>query len=264
MNLMKPVSQLTKDDVKDIKLVCFDVDGVTIKKGTIIKEKEITKTKTLTIKTQLLENKVMQKLSELKKYYFVAINSGRSTIYLKDVFNELLWNNVALIGEVGIFSLLDGQIIQHEKFDDKTLTKMRNLKNELKKYADKTRMAEAFEPKQFLITMHAPLEDKNIYDIVKKVDPEGEFQTIWSGEAFDILPKRLNKGVALANLCKHLGINLEQTIAIGNGRNDKDMTEMAGIGVTTEPKVLEANFYTVAERHLGGEELIDKLLELAK
>jgi len=73
---MKPVSQLTKDDVKDIKLICFDVDGVTIKKGTIIKEKELAKTKTLTIKTQLLENKVKQKLLELKKHYFVAINSG--------------------------------------------------------------------------------------------------------------------------------------------------------------------------------------------
>jgi len=264
MNLMKPITTLTKDDVKDIKLVCFDVDGVTIKKGTVIKEKELAKTKTLTIKTQLLENRVRQKLLELKKYYFVAINSGRSTIYLKDVFNELLWDNVALIGEVGILSLLDGQIIQHEEFDDRTLTKMRNLKNELKKYADKTRAAEAFEPKQFLITMHTPLEDKNVYDIVKKVDPEGEFQTIWSGEAFDILPKKLNKGVALASLCRHLHIDLKQTIAIGNGRNDKDMTRVAGIGVTTEPKVLEADFYTVAELHLGGEELIDKLLELVK
>lgn len=259
---MKPIAELTFDNIKKIKLVCFDVDGVTIKKGTFIREKETKTTETLTIKTQLLENRVRQKLLELKEYYFVAINSGRSTIYLKDIFNELLWDNVALIGEVGIFSLLDGQVVQHEKFDDRTLAKMRDIRNELEKYADKTRMAEAFEPKQFLITMHTPFEDKNVYDIVKMVDPEGEFQTIWSGEAFDILPTRLNKGVALVNLCRHLHIDLGETIAIGNGRNDRDMTEVAGIGVTTEPKVLKADFYTTGKLHLGGEELTNKLLEL--
>jgi len=261
---MKPITRLTRQDIKEIKLVCFDVDGVTIKKGTFIREKETRKTETLIIKTQLLEDRVKQKLLELKKYYFVAINSGRSTIYLKDVFNELLWDNFALIGEVGIFSLLNGQVVQHEKFDDKTLKKMRDIRNELEKYADKTRMAEAFEPKQFLITMHTPFEDKSVYEIVKMVDPEGEFQTIWSGEAFDILPTRLNKGVALVNLCRHLKIDLKGTIAIGNGRNDRDMVESAGIGVTTEPEVLKADFYTTGKFHLGGEELIDKLLELAK
>jgi len=261
---VKPLSQLTPKRIKNIKLVCFDVDGVTIKKGTFIREKETPQTETLTIRTQLLEERVKQKLLKLKKYYFLAINSGRSTIYLKDVFGELLWDKVALIGEVGIFSLLGGQVVQHEKFTAGTLTKMRNIRNELEKYAAKTRLAEAFEPKQFLITLHTRFEDKNIYDVVKMIDPEGEFQTIWSGEAFDILPKRLNKGTALANLCHYLKISPRQTIAIGNGRNDRDMTEAAGIGVTTEPKVLAADFYTTGKSHLGGEELIDKLLELAE
>jgi len=259
---VRPLSQLTPKRLKNIRLVCFDVDGVTIKKGTFIREKETRQTETLTIRTQLLEERIKQKLLELKKYYFIAINSGRSTIYLKDVFNELLWDNVALIGEVGIFSLLDGQVVQHEKFTKATLEKMRNIRSALEKYAAKTRLAEAFEQKQFLITLHTRFEDNNVYDIVKRVDPEGEFRAIWSGEAFDILPKRLNKGVALANLCRHLKISPRQTMAIGNGRNDRDMVETAGIGVTTEPKVLEADYYTTGKSHLGGEELVDKLLEL--
>lgn len=260
---MKPLSGLTKADIKDIKLVCFDVDGVTIKKGTFIREKETLQTKTVITKTQLLTDEVRQKLQELKKYYFVAINSGRSTVYLKDVFNDLLWENMALIGEVGIFSLLDGEIIQHEKFDNKTLLKMRDIRSALEKYADKTRLSEAFEPKQFLITMHTRSEDKNVYDIMREIDPEGEFQTIWSGEAFDILPKRLNKGTALINLCNHLKIDISQTIAIGNGNNDRDMTETAGIGVTTEPKVLKSGYYTKNVGHLGGFELAEKLIELS-
>ena len=139
---------------------------------------------------------------------------------------------------------------------------MRDIRRELEKYADKTRIAEAFEPKQFLITMHTRNEDKNVYDIVKAVDPEGEFQVIWSGEAFDILPSRLNKGTALINLCHHLKIDLKDTMAIGNGNNDRDMTETAGIGVTTEPTVLKADYFTKSIGHLGGFELAEKLLDL--
>lgn len=260
---MKPLSELTKEDIKSIKLVCFDVDGVTIKKGTYIREKETADTQTLTIRTQLLTNEVRDVLLEVKKYFFICINSGRSTIYLKDVFNELLWDNVALIGEVGIFSLLDGQVIQHEKFGKKTLDKMRDIRAALEKYADETTLPEAFEPKQFLITMHTPkVDDPKVREIVKKVDPEGEFKAFWSGEAFDILPKRLNKGTALRNLCEFLNIDLRDTIAIGNGNNDRDMTETAGIGISTEPDVLKADFYTKSKSHMGGYELAKKLIEL--
>lgn len=261
---MEPLSELTKEDIKNIKLICFDVDGVTIKKGTFIREKETSNTETLTIKTQRLSDEVKNILLELRKHFFIAINSGRSTIYLKDIFNDLLWDNMALIGEVGIFSLLNGEVVQHEKFEQKTLVKMRDIRRELEKYVDKTRIAEAFEPKQFLITIHTRSEDKNVYEIVGAVDREGEFQVIWSGEAFDILPKRLNKGTALKNLCKHLNIDLNDTMAIGNGNNDRDMTEAAGIGVTTEPNILKADYFTKGIGHLGGFELAEKLLELRK
>lgn len=259
---MKPITDLTKEDIKNIKLICFDVDGVTIRKGTVVKEEETKETRTLTVKTRLLTDEVRGKLMELKKYFFIAINSGRSTIYLKDVFGDLLWDNVALIGEVGIYTLANGELVQHEKFTKSTLDKMRRIRLSLEKYIGATLASEAFEPKQFLITIHMPFEDKTVYELVEKADPEGEFAVIWSGEAFDILPKRLNKGTALINLCKYLKIDPAQTIAIGNGNNDRDMTETAGIGVTTEPDVLKSDFYTVGKEHLGGIELANKLLEL--
>lgn len=261
---MKPINELTKEEIKHIKLICFDVDGVTIKKGTYIREKETKDTETLTIRTQLLTDDVKNILIELKKYFYICINSGRSTIYLKDVFNDLLWDNVGLIGEVGIFSLLSGQVVQHEKFDQKTLNKMRAIKTALEGYAAQTNMSEAFEPKQFLITMHTPkVDDPEVRKIMGRVDPEGDFRVFWSGEAFDILPKRLNKGTALKNLCEFLNIPLSATIAIGNGNNDRDMTEAAGIGVTTEPDVLKSDYYTKNKLHMGGYELAQKLIELA-
>lgn len=259
---MKPITDLKKEDIRNIKLVCFDVDGVTIPQGTVIKEEETKELKTLIIKTKLLSDEVKDKITKLKEYFFVAINSGRSTIYLKDVFVDLLWHNFALIGEIGIYTLSNGELVQHEKFTRKTLEKMRDIRVAIENFVGRTKAQEAFEPKQFLITIHMPFEDPRLRELVEEVDQEHEFDVIWSGEAFDILPKRLNKGTALANLCNHLNIDILETIAIGNGNNDKDMTDAAGIGVTTNPKVLKSDYFTVGKEHLGGLELTDKLLEL--
>lgn len=261
---MKAITELTKDDIKNIKLICFDVDGVTIKKGTDIQEVRTEENTTLTVKTANLLPEVRDGLLELKKHFFIAVSSGRSSLYLTKIFAEILWGNAALLSEVGIFTLMNGELIQNEKFDERTLTKMRNLRVALQNLEGKAKGFRAFEPKQFLITLHAWNEMPEVYEILKKEDPEGEFYAIWNGEAFDIAPKRLNKGTALVNLAKLLGIDISETMAIGNGPNDKDMTDTAGVGVTTEPKWLEADFYTTGNEYLGGLELIKKLLDLQK
>jgi len=260
---MKLITELTKEDVKDIKVVCFDVDGVTIKKGTDIKENKTKESTTLNVKTSNLSPEMLKKILALKEKYFVAISSGRSSMYLSKVFAEILWENAALVSEIGIFTLINGELIQNEKFDSKTLKKMRNIRVALQELEGKVKDFGAFEPKQFLITLHAFSELPEVYEIMKKHDPENEFYSIWNGEAFDFAPKRLNKGTALENLAKNLGISVNQTIAIGNGPNDKDMTDAAGIGVTTEPDALKSDFQTTGDQHLGGMELIDKLLELS-
>ena len=87
------------------------------------------------------------------------------------------------------------------------------------------------------------------------------FYCWWNGEAYDIAPHRFNKGVGLKKLCEQLNIDISQTIAVGNGINDKDMTDPAGIGITTDKEHLESDYYIDGE-HLGGEYLMDKLLEL--
>ena len=259
---MKPLSDLTKDDIKDLKLVCFDVDGVTIKKGTDISEVKTAEDTTLTVKTSNLSDEMRNKMIELKKHFFIAVSSGRSSLYLTKVYAEILWDNAGLISENGIFTLLEGKLIQHEYFDKKTLQKMRNIVVDLKGLEGKNPDFRAFEPKQFLITLHAWKEMPEVAEIVKKHDPEGEFYVWWNGEAFDIAPKQLNKGAGLKHLADYLKINLEQTMAIGNGPNDKDMIDVAGIGVTTEPEGVKGDFYTTGLGHLGGLELIDKLLSL--
>lgn len=261
---MKPLSQLTKEDIKDLRLVVFDVDGVTIKKGTDIQEVRTQSSTTLTVTTSNLSSEMRDKLVELKKRYFIAICSGRSSMYLTKVFNELLWDNCALISEIGIFTLIKGELIQNRKFENKTLEKMRNIKMDLANLEGKVKDFRAFEPKQFLITLHAYADMPEVHEIMKRHDPEDEFYCLWNGEAFDIAPKILNKGTGITSLAKLIGIDLSQVIAIGNGPNDKSMTDTAGIGITTDKKSVEADYYTEGNEELGGFEIINKLLELNK
>lgn len=262
---MKPITALTKEDIKNIKLIGFDVDGVTIKKGTDIKEVENTDSTTLTVTTSNLSPRMLEKMIALKKHFFVSISSGRSLLYLTKIYYDLLWENVALMGENGIFSLINGEVIQFEKLDERTLSIMRNMFVDLKDLGRRNKDFRAFEPKQFLITVHAWKEIPEVYEIVKKHDLRDEFSCLWNGEAFDIAPRHLNKGVGLKKLAEHLGWTLENTMSIGNGPNDRELVEMAGIGVTTDPNDLNAGlFYTSKALDLGGEELVDKLLELVQ
>lgn len=261
---MKPLSELTKEDIRDLKLVVFDVDGVTIKKGTNIEEIKTSLETKFTIRTNNLTLEMKEKLSELKNHYFVAICSGRSSLYLTDVFNDLLWENFALISEIGIFTLMNGELKQNKKFETNALRKMKLLRNDLAKLVgDKPEMAD-FELKQFLVTLHASYEIPEVYEIMKRDDPEEEFYCLWNGEAFDIAPKILDKGQSIKFLAKELGIGIHQTMASGNGVNDKSMTDAAGIGITTDKKSLESDYYTEGNEELGGFEIIDKLLELNK
>ena len=178
--MMKALSELTKEDIKDLKLVVFDVDGVTIKKGTNIEEIKTPQETKFTIRTNNLTDEMKGKLRELKKHFFVTICSGRSSLYLTDVFNDLLWDNFALISEIGIFTLIDGELKQNKKFGSKELEKMKLIKNDLAKLVgDRPEMAD-FELKQFLITLHASHELPEVREIMKKHEPEEEFYCFWN------------------------------------------------------------------------------------
>lgn len=254
---MKPLDSLTAEDIKDIKIVCFDVDGVTIKKGTEISEKGTE----LRVKTSPLEDRILEKMIRLKKYFHVTVNSGRSSMYLTQVFQGMLWGNASVIAENGIFTVKNGELIQSTVFSEYELETLRDITVDLKKLAVSNEVARGFEPKQFLITLHCFDAISEIDEIVKKHDSKNEFYCWWNGEAYDIAPYRFNKGVGLKKLAEQLGIDISQTMAVGNGINDKDMTDVAGIGITTDKVHLESDYYIDGE-HLGGEYLMDKLLEL--
>ena len=160
---MKSITELTREDIKNLKIICFDCDGVTIKRGTEIEETETT----LNVKTHNLSGELLEKIIRLKEHFHVNFSSGRSLLYLDRMFGKVLWDNASLTGEIGIFTLIDGQVIQHEKFDRETLEKINQMKVAIRELSKRNKDIRGFEPKQFLITVHAWKEVPEIEEIRK-------------------------------------------------------------------------------------------------
>lgn len=68
----------------------------------------------------------------------------------------------------------------------------------------------------------------------------------------EVLPQSVSKGQALITLANHLGIELQEVIAIGDNLNDLEMIQTAGLGVAVgnaHPE-LKAHAQYVAKSHL--------------
>lgn len=81
---------------------------------------------------------------------------------------------------------------------------------------------------------------------------------------YETLPKGANKGVALKKLAKKLNISREEVMAIGDGNNDIEMLEFAGVGVAmgngTKMAKEAANYITDTNENNGVAKAIEKFL----
>ncbi|MCW6701158.1 Cof-type HAD-IIB family hydrolase [Anaerococcus sp. NML200537] len=87
-----------------------------------------------------------------------------------------------------------------------------------------------FSPNKILFSIDPSLID----DKIKLFDErfEGKFSTSKSTTFFyEVMPKGIDKGKSLIEMAKYLGIDIKDTIAIGDERNDLAMLKAAGVGV---------------------------------
>jgi len=71
----------------------------------------------------------------------------------------------------------------------------------------------------------------------------------------EINAREATKGQALLSLCRHLGLEPAQTLALGDGTNDLDLLQLAGVGVAMEnadPAVKAAADVVTADNNAGG------------
>ena len=106
---MKPLNQMSSADIKKIKMIVFDVDGVLVPRGTKIKQVG----NTTTLQTKVINEKQIRQIRELnKKGFLINISSGRGLYMLQEMFREVL-PFVSLTYECGSATWYKGKIYQH-------------------------------------------------------------------------------------------------------------------------------------------------------
>ena len=82
--------------------------------------------------------------------------------------------------------------------------------------------------------------------------------------SFEITPQGVSKGTGLVDLCRVLGVPIEEAIGVGDAFNDIPMLEMAGLGVamgnSNEAALLAADVVVGDNDHNGIAEVIDRYL----
>ncbi len=82
---------------------------------------------------------------------------------------------------------------------------------------------------------------RHIEKLLKSHPLANEFDFIRSEKTlYEILPKGIGKGTSIKNLCKHLNIDANKSIAIGDYNNDISMFQASGIGIAVANACSEA------------------------
>lgn len=255
-NLNRPIAELTSEDIANIKVICFDGDGVTKKKGTEF----LFENGQLVLESYPPSFELKTKLLKLSEYFHVTFSSGRSMQYLQNSYpDELMGENGSLQGEIGMYLYYRQELIENFEITPAQKEKIETVRRELTRL--KHEDIKGFEPKEYLVTLHATKAIPEVDEIVKRNDPEGELYCWWNEEAYDIGLKTINKATGLQKLVERLGLKMENVMTVGNGINDENMTAVAAVDVSTDAKHLSADFIAVGEDE-GGEVVVDKLLSL--
>lgn len=246
---------IPKEELDRIKLAVFDSDGVTVPRGTDIRERVGTASIELSATTHMISGTLTDLLRRLQKRFTVAISSGRSLLYLQTMYGSIVGKRTVLMAENGNLSLVEGTMIQHFAYDETYFKTLRFIRDKAR-----TLPIRGVEPKQFILSIHADRELPEMYDVVHTYDTRNELKTMWNDEAFDIQRKDVSKAEGLAKLCKHLGVGLEETLAIGDRVNDTELLAAAGVAVSADKEAVRGNYWTEGGG-LPGELLARYLIE---
>ena len=248
---MKPLELISKQDIKNIKMFVFDVDGVLVPRGTKIKQVG----NTTTLQTKVIAKKQIEQIKKLnKKGFLINISSGRGLYMLQEMFREVL-PFVSLTYENGSATWYRGKIYQH-------INSFQNLKNifsELKKIKNKD--IKGFEPKEFIITLHC---QNRVREIEKAVERDKNLYTVWNGEAYDIgIKGKQTKALGLRNTMKIFKLKKKNVMALGDNYNDHELVGWAGVSVSADKTRVKGHFFVpLLGKFLPADALMQKILSL--
>lgn len=250
---MKQLKEMTSKNLKDIKLIVLDVDGILVPRGTKISKIG----NSVKIKIKKIRKKEIELIKRMhEKGFNINISSGRSLQTLKKMFSKIL-RFVSITYENGSATFFKGKIYHHSK----GFSNLEPLEKKLK--AIKSKSIEAFEPKQFIITIHC--KDR-VNAIEKTIRKYGELYCLWNGEAYDIgLKNKQTKAVGLKNLIKILKLKKKNILVLGDNYNDKNLTKEASVSVSADKERMKGQFFIpLSRKNLPASVLLRKILQISR
>lgn len=248
---MQELKYMDGEALKDIKLIALDVDGVLVPRGTNIKQVG----NVTTLETKKIADKQIRQIHELhKRGFLINISSGRSLFMLQDMFRGVL-PFVSLTFENGSATWYKGKVIQHFnsfKYLGDIFPLLLKVKHENIK---------GFEPKEFIITIHATDRVLEIEEILEKFN---NLYCMWNGEAYDIGVKKLQtKGIGLQRIIRLFKLQKKNVLAIGDNYNDVELLSKAGIAVSADKERVTGKFFVPLEgEFLPADHLMAHILDI--
>lgn len=242
-----------KKKLKKIKFIILDIDGVSVPRGTKIKQIS----NNLYMRVRKVPHSEIKKIKKLsKKGYIIGINSGRGLYLLEDMFRPVL-DNLVITYENGSATWYKGKVYQHVN----SLKKLEPLRKKLETIQSK--YIKGFEPKEFIITIHCKKRVKAIEQIV---DKHKGIYWIWNDEAYDIgIRGSQTKARGLSEVMKILKLKKSQVLFVGDNYNDVSLAGKAGVVVSADPSRLKGDLYvSMHKKKFPAEQVMDIFLNLNK
>lgn len=171
----------------------------------------------------------------IKKDFFKKSTIEAVSFYLKDKNNKTAFtfetDDIVFMNEEAVNILAS---LNNEKF--KLLTKEEKIfvkNNEKIIYQENINDFNARVHKVNKICLWSTEE---VFKKITNIFTENEIQLAQSfifdsRNYYEIIQSNCNKGQAIISLCKYLNININETIAFGDGRNDIDMLKVVGTAI---------------------------------
>ncbi|MDO8460123.1 MAG: HAD hydrolase family protein [Nanoarchaeota archaeon] len=252
-NKLLPINNLTSKELKEIKLIVFDVDGILVPRGTNIEQNG----DTLKIRIKKIKNEQIEQIKKLNRFGFnININSGRGLYMLQEMFRSVL-DIVSITYENGSATWFKGKIYQNVN----SFSHLSQVTKKLRiiKHSD----IKGFEPKEFILTIHCK---KRVEKIEKIMQKEKDLYCIWNDEAYDIGIKNIQtKAKGLNLLINLLKLKKENVLTIGDNYNDIGMIKLSGISISSDKERLIGDFYIpINNKKLPSDILMSHIIKTLK
>ncbi|KAJ3284609.1 hypothetical protein HDU79_008001 [Rhizoclosmatium sp. JEL0117] len=147
---------------------------------------------------------------EMSSVQVSQIDEAARTLGLTCCLYELPHENIQITSDVKDKPLID-------RFFEESTTPFVNLQSQT--------LPTRNVPKMFLLTNNPSTDILKVRALCPSVNVYEERYFL------DCVPKGIHKGIGLTTLCESLNISLEETVAFGDGTNDLEFLQTAGLGI---------------------------------